>query len=151
VKHDVSPWTEEITVFRAVYVRDEEGEGADRQPSSAGQRRRSFVLLTAFRRRYDRPAEAQIKMRPLALPKEHQPTCGNQTAEQRQIECADHRAHCSHWIEASGSSQAHYGGRTVQYVAVGNNYNLKAQISDLRLKSGQALMTNYFQFNNFEM
>ncbi len=66
-------------------VGHEEGQGADGQPSSAGQGGRPRMMLLTFRRQFDRPRATSepmhIEMRRLALAKKREPAGSNQTAQ----------------------------------------------------------------------
>jgi len=94
VKHDVRPGTEQIAVFCAVSVGDEEGEGTDRQPSGPGERRGPCVMLQVVRGELSCSITAcepsDVQMRPLALPEKQQPAGGDHTSQQGEIKSADH-------------------------------------------------------------
>jgi len=94
VKHDVRPGSEQIAFLCAVSVGDEEGEGTDRQPSCAGERRGPCMMLEAVRGELicwlASCEPADVQRRPLAFPEEQQSASGDHTSQQGEIKGADH-------------------------------------------------------------
>ena len=93
MEHDISPWIEQVAVFPAMGISDEEGQRPDRQPSGARKRGRPCVMLPAFCAQIAASKPPEVQMRPLALPEECQTAGRDHAAQQGQVKRADHGGH----------------------------------------------------------